>query len=158
MSGLIWIRYSRFEMSEEKRHETLPDHIRIRTFPARWLDSVYAASSHDDDTGTSPAQGGAEAIGIFEGHQDVGTVRHPGSVEYDAAGRRFTVAGSGANMWAARDAFHYVWKKTTGDLALTADVSFLGTGTELHRKACLVIRQCSMPTRLMLTSRCTATG
>ncbi len=83
----------------------------------------------------------AAALGIFEGHQDVGTVRHPGSVVYDASARRFTVSGSGANMWATRDAFHYVWKKTTGDLALTADVSFLGTGTEPHRKACLVIRQ-----------------
>ena len=41
----------------------------------------------------------------------------------------YTVAGSGENMWAARDAFHYVWKKATGDLALTADVSFVGAGT-----------------------------
>src|SRR5262245_13994255 len=44
-------------------------------------------------------------------------------------------------MWAARDAFHFVWKKTSGDLALTADVSFPGPGKEAHRKACLLIRQ-----------------
>src|SRR5262249_450285 len=52
-----------------------------------------------------------------------------------------TVAGSGANMWSTRDAFHYVWKRSTGDVALAADVSFVGSGTEPHRKACLIIRQ-----------------
>ena len=53
----------------------------------------------------------------------------------------YTVAGSGENMWSTRDAFHYVWKKATGDVALAADISFVGTGREAHRKACLVIRQ-----------------
>jgi TolB protein len=82
-----------------------------------------------------------EPIGVFEGHGDVGTVRHPGSVTYDATSRSYAVAGSGANMWATRDAFHYAWKKASGDLALTADVAFPEPGTEPHRKACLVIRQ-----------------
>src|SRR5271166_6602949 len=44
-------------------------------------------------------------------------------------------------MWSTRDGFHYVWKKAEGDLALAADISFVGTGREAHRKACLVIRQ-----------------
>jgi dipeptidyl aminopeptidase/acylaminoacyl peptidase len=44
-------------------------------------------------------------------------------------------------MWSTRDAFHYVWKKATGDLALSADVIFEGRGREPHRKACLIIRQ-----------------
>jgi TolB protein len=83
----------------------------------------------------------AEAIGIFEGHGDVGTVRHPGSITFDAAARSYLVAGGGINMWAARDAFHYAWKKASGDLALTADVAFPAAGTEPHRKACLLIRQ-----------------
>ncbi|MCW3094491.1 MAG: hypothetical protein JWL77_109 [Chthonomonadaceae bacterium] len=80
-------------------------------------------------------------IGIFENHEDVGTVLHPGAAEFDPARRSYTVAGSGENMWSTKDAFHYVWKKAVGDLALTADVSFLGTGKEPHRKACLMIRQ-----------------
>src|SRR5689334_8111065 len=83
----------------------------------------------------------AMSIGIFENHTDVGTVLHPGSVEFDPARGSYTVAGSGENMWCTQDAFHYVWKKAAGDLSLTADVSFLGTGKEPHRKACLVIRQ-----------------
>ena len=60
-------------------------------------------------------------IGIFENHTDVGTVLHAGSVEFDAAKRTYTVTGSGENMWAMKDAFHYVWKKVEGDLSLTAD-------------------------------------
>src|SRR4029077_18407033 len=51
------------------------------------------------------------------------------------------VAGSGENMWAAKDAFHFAWKKASGDLSLAADVSFVGQGKEAHRKACLMIRQ-----------------
>jgi hypothetical protein len=89
---------------------------------------------------TVHAEDGAP-IGIFDSHADVGTVLHPGSVEYDVSRRSYTVAGSGANMWSSRDDFHYVWRRASGDLALTADVSFVGKGTEPHRKACLIIRQ-----------------
>jgi hypothetical protein len=80
-------------------------------------------------------------VGIFESHEDVGTVLHPGSAEFDAATRSYTVSGSGENMWAAKDAFHYAWKKASGDLSLAADVSFPASGKAAHRKACLVIRQ-----------------
>lgn len=80
-------------------------------------------------------------LGVFESHGDVGTVLHPGSVKYDEAARTYTVSGSGENMWAARDAFHFVWKKMSGDVSLSADISFVGKGKEAHRKACLLIRQ-----------------
>lgn len=80
-------------------------------------------------------------VGIFEAHADIGTVLHPGSVAYDAASMAYTVSGSGENMWFKKDAFHFVWKKATGDLSLAADVAFLGQGKEPHRKACLMIRQ-----------------
>jgi hypothetical protein len=83
----------------------------------------------------------AGSIGIFETHGDVGTVLNPGSVEFDAAKKAYTVSGSGENMWTSRDDFHFVWKKASGDLSLSADVAFLGTGTDPHRKACLLIRQ-----------------
>ena len=81
------------------------------------------------------------SIGIFANNGDVGTVLHPGSVAFDKEARSYTVAGSGENMWFTKDAFHYVWRKVTGDVALTADISFLGEGKEPHRKACLMIRQ-----------------
>ncbi len=83
----------------------------------------------------------AQDLPLFDNHSDVGTVLHPGSVQYDPATRTYTVAGSGENMWAASDAFQFVWKKVTGDVTLTADVTFLGTGGEAHRKGVLMIRQ-----------------
>lgn len=88
-----------------------------------------------------PARAADAPVGLFEGHGDVGPVLHPGSVEHDPARRSYAVAGSGENMWATRDAFHYAWRRATGDLALAADVSFDGAGVDPHRKACLVIRQ-----------------
>src|SRR3954469_13312954 len=87
------------------------------------------------------AQAPEGAIGLFEGHGDVGVVLHPGSVGLDPGGRVYSLTGGGENMWAPRDAFHYAWKKASGDLALAADVSFVGQGGDPHRKACLVIRQ-----------------
>ena len=82
-----------------------------------------------------------EGVGIFEGHGDIGTVLHPGSITIDPSSGRYGVVGSGANMWANADAFHYAWKKASGDLALAADVTFEGVGTDPHRKGCLMIRQ-----------------
>ena len=79
--------------------------------------------------------------GIFTDHQDVGTVLHPGSVVYDTAAHTYTISGSGENMWFGVDDFHFAWKKVSGDVALTADIAFLGTGGNPHRKAVLMIRQ-----------------
>ena len=87
------------------------------------------------------AQGVAAEAGIFEGHSDVGTVLHAGSVDYDASKQTYTISGSGENMWFASDAFQFAWKKMSGDVTLTADISFLtATGNE-HKKAALMIRQ-----------------
>lgn len=80
-------------------------------------------------------------IGVFESHGDVGKVLHSGAVEFDPNKKTYTVAGSGENMWAALDAFQFVWTKTSGDLSLIADIAFIGTSTQGHRKACLMIRQ-----------------
>lgn len=80
--------------------------------------------------------------GAFEQHQDVGEVKHPGSLEFDPAAGTYTVSGSGANMWHERDAFHYAWKRIeSGDVSLAADIAFVGEGKNAHRKACLVFRQ-----------------
>lgn len=82
-----------------------------------------------------------QSLGIFEGHSDVGTVLHPGSVTYDVAHGTYTVTGSGENMWMGKDAFQFVWKKASGDLSLTADIAFPHPGGNPHRKAALLIRQ-----------------
>src|SRR5205807_3695901 len=87
------------------------------------------------------AQNATTAIGIFEGHNDVGTILLPGSVDYDAARRTYTISGSGENMWLAADAFQFAWKKMSGDVTLTADISFLTTTGNEHKKAVLMLRQ-----------------
>ncbi len=79
--------------------------------------------------------------GVFTGHGDVGKVLHPGAVRFDATAGSYTVSGSGENMWAAHDDFQYVWTKVSGDVALTADIAFVGTKGNAHRKAALMIRQ-----------------
>ena len=87
------------------------------------------------------AASSANVPGIFEAHGDIGTVLHTGSVDYDAAKQTYTIAGSGENMWSTGDAFHFAWKKVSGDVTLTADISFLGKGAQEHRKAVLMVRQ-----------------
>lgn len=85
----------------------------------------------------------AVSIGLFDGHSDVGVTLHPGSAEFDAAKQSYTITGSGDNMWARRDDFHFVWKRipAAGDLALTADIAFPKAGGNAHRKAVLMVRQ-----------------
>jgi TolB protein len=83
----------------------------------------------------------AAAVGMFENHGDVGNVLHAGSVEYEAGKGKYTIAGSGENMWFVNDAFQFAWKRASGDVTLTADISFLGKGVNEHRKAVLMVRQ-----------------
>ena len=83
----------------------------------------------------------ASPLGLFENHADVGTVLHPGSVEYDASNHSYTISGSGENLWFTSDAFHFVWRKVSGDVSLSADISLVGKGGNPHRKALLMIRQ-----------------
>ncbi len=80
-------------------------------------------------------------VGMFEAHGDVGMVVHPGSTEYDAATKTYTIMGSGNNMWMGEDDFQFAWKKMYGDVSLTANISFFGLGSNPHRKGVLMIRQ-----------------
>src|SRR5260221_8932990 len=66
------------------------------------------------------------SLGVFEGRSDVGTPKLAGAVRYDPAQRRYDVSRGGYNMWFAKDAFHFVWKKMSGDLAIAADIAFAG--------------------------------
>jgi TolB protein len=87
-------------------------------------------------------QSGSTAIGLFEGHGDIGTLLQPGSAEYDDTNKTYTVGSSGDNMWAKEDDFHFVWRKVTAkNLSLAADISILGSGGDNHRKAMLIVRQ-----------------
>ncbi|MGD0778345.1 MAG: hypothetical protein ABSC05_36655 [Candidatus Solibacter sp.] len=79
--------------------------------------------------------------GIFEGHGDVGTVLHSGSVEYDAARKSYRITASGENLWGTADAFHFVWMQVSGDGWITAEIAFPTTTGDPHKKAVLMARQ-----------------
>ena len=79
-------------------------------------------------------------LGLFEGHGDVGKVRRAGSVTYDPQRREYVIAGSGQNMWDARDDFHFVWKRLSGNFVLATRARFIGKGVEEHRKIGWTIR------------------
>jgi len=85
--------------------------------------------------------GDARSIGAFEDHSDVGVTPKPGSATYDSKSREYTVIGGGANMWGTTDAFHFVWKRVSGDVTLTARVALQGAEGNAHRKTGLMIRQ-----------------
>ncbi|MGH9615050.1 MAG: TolB family protein, partial [Bryobacteraceae bacterium] len=88
------------------------------------------------------AQAGPSPIGLFSGNDDVGTVLHKGSAQFDSSSKTYTLTGSGENLWAAEDDFHFVWKKvSTSDVTLAAGISILGMLGDNHRKALLMIRQ-----------------
>src|SRR5882724_548064 len=82
-----------------------------------------------------------ESVGAFEDHADTGIAPRAGAALFDAATSEYRVSGGGANIWGAVDAFHYVWKRVSGDISFTADVRFEGAGAVAHRKAALMIRQ-----------------
>jgi TolB protein len=83
----------------------------------------------------------AQSLGIFTEHSDVGTVLNAGSATYDSAKNAYTLVGSGENMWATADAFQFAWKKISGDVEISADVSFPNSGGNEHKKAVLMLRQ-----------------
>lgn len=89
------------------------------------------------------SQAGSQSLGIFEGQSDVGSVTPPGTLVYDPSAQTYTITAAGANLWSTVDGFHYLWKKISGDISLTADIVFpTATGSHSpHRKAVLMFRQ-----------------
>ena len=81
----------------------------------------------------------AQAVGLFTNHSNVGEAE--GFAEFDNAKSAYKIAGSGANIWGAADAFHYAWKQVSGDISLSANNAFVGEGKNPHRKVVLMVRQ-----------------
>jgi TolB protein len=91
------------------------------------------------------AQAPASELGLFTGQSEIGasSAPGPGSTQFDSTTGTLTISGGGANIWAAEDDFHYVWKKASGDITLAASVSFspATSGAIAHRKVVIMIRQ-----------------
>jgi TolB protein len=96
---------------------------------------------------TMVPRGSARAVptGIFENQSEIGAPLRHGSVEHNPERGTYTVTGGGENMWFTNDAFHFVWKKASGDVTLAADLAFPEPGGNAHRKACVLVRQSLEP-------------
>ena len=79
------------------------------------------------------------AVGIFEAESEVGSPSRAGKTEF--VDGNYIVTGGGSNMWFSADAFHFVWKKVSGDVSLAADISIPTSTGDPHRKGVLIIRQ-----------------
>ena len=51
-------------------------------------------------------------LGEFDGDTDVGRVSLKGTVQYDRQAQQYRIAGSGENIWATEDAFHFLWRRS----------------------------------------------
>jgi hypothetical protein len=80
-------------------------------------------------------------LGIFTEEASVGQTPPGGKVLFDRVKGEYRITGGGANVWGTADAFHFAWKKVSGDISLSADVAWVGTSTVGHRKAMLMVRQ-----------------
>jgi TolB protein len=74
-------------------------------------------------------------LGQFEGQADVGSVSLPGTCEYDGGLEAYIISGTGTDTWGDQDAFHFVWKRMSGNFILTARAAGFGAGGNPHHMA-----------------------
>ncbi len=79
-------------------------------------------------------------VGIFEKNTDVGPVLKKGTATFDAATQTYQLSGAGANVWFAKDEFHFAYKKLNGDFILQCRGKLLGQGADPHRKFGWMVR------------------
>lgn len=87
-----------------------------------------------------PPRGPDGPVGIFTNQGPVGDATAGSKAEYDSLTREYRITGGGANVWDTTDAFYFIWSRMSGDLSLTADVTWIGTSPVEHRKAMLMVR------------------
>lgn len=83
----------------------------------------------------------SQQVGLFESHQDIGAVAHPGSANYNEKTGDYLLAGSGTNIWGTHDEFHFAWRKFKGNFILQARAKLLDKGADPHRKLGWMIRK-----------------
>lgn len=87
------------------------------------------------------APGALLQLGDFAGEADIGDVKTPGLVNFDAPRHNYTVTGDGFDFYLKSDSGHFIWRKMSGDLTITSAVRFVGSSPARFRKAALIVRQ-----------------
>jgi TolB protein len=82
----------------------------------------------------------AGTYGAFTNADDLGAPPLKGSTQFDAAAGRYSITGTGTDIWGRADQFHYLWREMSGDVAVTATTRFLTDGNP-HRKAVIMLRK-----------------
>jgi len=80
-------------------------------------------------------------LGIFTDESSVGANAPGVKASYDPVKSEYRITGGGENMWGSSDAFYFVWKKSSGDITLSADIEWVGTSDANQPKAVLMIRE-----------------
>lgn len=110
---------------------------------------LISAATTISTRAAQPARKQASALGLFESESDIGNAVPAGSAHYDSARDSYTIASAGANTWYHIDQFNYLWRRASGDLAITARISFpprhYGHDPNPHRKGLLMFRQSLAP-------------
>lgn len=88
----------------------------------------------------SNSQAQEKKLGLFTNEIGVGNPSKPGSTRYDAGKEEYLIEGSGANIWADHDQFHFVWKKIKGNFIVSTRAALLGKGVDPHRKFGWMVR------------------
>jgi hypothetical protein len=113
-------------------HTTGPNWSTFLAFAGRYIKGPSAAPR-------------TASVGLFADQSDIGDVTPPGTGSFNATTGVYTLTSAGANTWYHVDDFHYLWKKGTGDMTLTADVGFPAPSyshePNPHRKGILMFRQ-----------------
>nr|WP_138475372.1 TolB family protein [Dyadobacter bucti] len=89
----------------------------------------------------NPAFSQKNKLGIFDGHGDVGKDVKPGSAVFNPKTQEYELSGSGYNIWADHDEFHFLWKKMKGDFIVYTRARFIGKGVDPHRKVGWMVRK-----------------
>lgn len=82
----------------------------------------------------------SETFGSFTNSDDVGAPPLKGTAEFDASTGQYKITGSGSDIWAKADQFHYVWREMSSNFAVAATAKFLTDGIA-HRKAVIMLRK-----------------
>lgn len=82
----------------------------------------------------------AADLGIFSATANIGNPPIAGATTYDPADQSYLVAGSGADVWGARDECHLAYQTIKGDFIATANVEIVGEITHPHQKAGWMVR------------------
>lgn len=96
-------------------------------------------------TGTAVDAKPKAPLGQFQQQRDIGDTHFKGATAYTPKTGTYRITAGGANIWGKTDAFHFVAKPASGNIAIAANVTWATKGGDPHRKAGVMIRQSLAP-------------